>query len=57
MIEVYEKKKVPETCETCLYWMGWYCGHADRENDWFRFRLFGYCPSFWLDQHRFTRAR
>ena len=56
MIEVYEKKKVPETCETCLYWMGWYCGHADRENDWFRFRLFGYCPSFWLDQHRFTRA-
>lgn len=42
MIEVYEKKKIPENCSTCLYGpnaIGWNgkpvrsigCGHADRQ--------------------------
>lgn len=57
MIEVYETKKVPENCSTCLYNMGFGCGHADRKNDWIKYAFLGYgCPSYWLDQHRYTRA-
>lgn len=66
MIEVYEKKKVPQNCATCLYGpnaiayngkpigrMG--CGHADRKGDWMKYGLFGGCPSYWLDQNRFSQ--
>lgn len=57
MIEVYEKKKIPENCSTCLYAIGLGCGHSDRRDDWFKYAFFGYsCPSYWTDQHRFTRA-
>lgn len=54
MIEVYEKKKIPENCSTCLYGGGFGCGHADRQDDWLKYAVLGYgCPSYWTDQHRF----
>lgn len=67
MAIVYEKKRIPEDCSSCLYGpnaldssghpigrMG--CAHADRRNDYMRFMLFGgHCPSFWLDQNRYER--
>lgn len=31
MKEVYETKKVPENCSTCLYGRGIGCGCADRQ--------------------------
>jgi hypothetical protein len=34
------------------------CAHADRQNDWMYRRLMGLpCPSYWLDQNRFRRAK
>ena len=68
MIQVYERKWVPENCKTCLYGpcaVGWDgkpvnrrgCAHADRQWDWMQYMLgvIGPCPSFWLDQNRFER--
>lgn len=54
-MEVFEKKQVPENCSTCLYGrcLGAGCDHADRQGDWFKYAIFGGCPSYWLDQHRF----
>ena len=58
MIEVYETKKIPENCSTCLYGRGLGCGHADRQKDWVNYALRGYgCPSYWLDQNRFRRVQ
>lgn len=67
MIEVIERKRVPENCSTCLYgpnargYNGQFvrfagCGHADRKDDW-PIYAFGirHCPSYWLDQNRFER--
>lgn len=56
MIEVYEKKKVPEDCSTCLYGRSYGCAHADRQKDWPLYRMGRICPSFWLDQNRFQRV-
>ena len=69
MIQVTERKIVPENCYTCLYGpnaIGWDgkpigrlgCGHADRKEDWMLYGmgLKGPCPSFWLDQNRFERV-
>ena len=57
MIEVFEKKQVPENCSTCLYGRGVYCAHADRQKDFLHYMLTGEnCPSYWLDQHRFVRS-
>lgn len=58
MAWVYEKKQIPENCSTCLYGHGGSggCAHADRQADWLKYALFGGCPSYWLDQHRFTRV-
>lgn len=60
MIEVYEKKRIPENCSTCLYQSCTYgrlCGNANVDNAAaFRYSLLGNCPHYWLDQHRFTRA-
>ena len=57
MIEVYEKKRIPEDCSTCLYRGEFGCAHADRKEDWLQYRLYGkVCPSYWLDQNRFERA-
>lgn len=60
MIEVYEKKKVPENCSTCLYQsctLDRLCGNANVANgDAIRYAISGHCPYYWLDQHRFTRA-
>lgn len=67
---VYESKRVPCNCSTCLYGpnaldyngkpvnrMG--CAHADRQQDYMFYMMFGaargVCPSFWLDQHRFVQ--
>ena len=30
MIEVYETKKIPENCSTCLYGGGFGCGNSNR---------------------------
>lgn len=67
---VYEKKRIPENCSTCLYgpnargYDGKFvrvigCGHADRQGDWslYSFGLKQHCPSYWLDQNRFERSR
>lgn len=54
MIEVYETKKIPENCSTCLYGGGLGCGNANRQKDWFRYMWLGYgCPSYWLDHNRY----
>ena len=68
MIEVIERKCIPENCSTCLYGpnaIGWNgkpvriigCGHADRQGDWMLYSmgLKTHCPSFWLDPARFQR--
>lgn len=59
MIEVYEMKKVPENCSTCLYKSRVFpvgCAHAGRKDDWAKYAMLGYgCPSYWLDQNRFQR--
>ncbi len=70
MIQVTERKIVPENCTTCLYELkavGWDgkpigrigCAHADRQGDWMLYMmgLRGLCPSFWLDQNRFDRVK
>lgn len=58
MIEVYETKKIPENCSTCLYGKGFGCAHADRQKDWMNYALLGCrCPSYWLDQNRFRRVQ
>ncbi len=70
MIQVIERKNVPENCSTCLYGpnsLGWdgkpsriaCCGHADRQGDWMLYMmgLKANCPSYWLDQNRFERVR
>lgn len=61
MIEVYETKKIPENCSTCLYKSSitpFGCAHADRQNDWFKYAMLGYgCPSYWMDPNRFQRVR
>ena len=68
VVTVYERKKVPENCSTCLYgpnaisydgkqtrMMG--CGHAGRQGDWMCYAMgLRKCPSYWLDQNRFQRA-
>lgn len=57
MINVYETRKVPENCSTCLYGRGIGCAHADHQDDWIRYAILDCgCPSYWLDQHRFVRA-
>lgn len=59
-VEVVVTKSVPKNCSTCLYArLGGYCGcgHADRQRDWLHYAAFGGCPSWWLDQNRFERAR
>lgn len=67
--DVQERKRIPENCSTCLYGpnaldydgkpinrLG--CGHADRQHDFTFYMMFGAargrCPSFWLDQNRYT---
>lgn len=67
---VYEKKRIPENCATCLYGpnaldynghpvgrMG--CAHAGRQKDFMFYMMFGAargrCPSYWLDQNRYER--
>ena len=56
-IEVYETKKIPENCSTCLYGRGLGCGHADRQKDWLYYGLLGYgCPSYYLDHNRYRRV-
>ena len=70
MIQVYERKFIPENCSTCLYGpnaIGWNgepvgrigCSHADRQKDWmlYSYGLKGICPSFWIDQNRFDLRR
>ena len=53
-MKVYEIKEVPRNCSTCLYGTGFGCAHADRKKDFLQIALMGkYCPSYWLDQHRF----
>lgn len=59
-IEVKITKHVPRNCSTCLYVSrnglpG--CDHYDRSNDWLIYAIFENCPSYWLDQTRFERAR
>ena len=60
MIEIYEKKKIPENCSTCLYQtctIGRFYGNANVSNgDAFRYYILGKCPYYWLDHNRFTRA-
>lgn len=59
MIEVYEIKKVPKNCSSCLYGVGINCYHSDRKHDWMKYatqtvhQIDSACPSFWLDRHRF----
>lgn len=59
-VEVVVTKSVPRNCSTCLYrpsngLPG--CAHADRRTDWLIYSIFENCPSWWLDQTRFKRAR
>ena len=56
MLEVYETKKIPENCSTCLYGGCFGCGNANRKNDWYRYMMLGGCPSYWLNQHKYVRA-
>lgn len=65
---VYEKKRIPETCATCLYGpnalrydgspvgrMG--CGNANRREDYLRYFMFGVrCPSYYLDHNRYKEV-
>ena len=57
MIEVYETKKIPENCSTCLYGRSLGCGNVNRQHDWLHYALIGgACPSYWLDHNRFRRV-
>ena len=61
MIEVYETKKIPENCSTCLYQsttFGRLCGNANVTNEMaIRYGLFGIkCPYYWLNQHKYRRV-
>lgn len=61
MIEVYETKKIPENCSTCLYQsstLGRLCGNANVNNEKaFRYSLLGGCPYYWLNQHKYRRVK
>ena len=50
MIEVYETKKIPENCSTCLYGGGFGCGNSNRQKDWFRYMWLGYLEPY-ADNH------
>ncbi len=61
MIEVYETKKIPENCSTCLYLsntLGRLCGNANVKNEMaIRYSLLGQkCPYYWLNQHKYKRV-
>lgn len=57
MIEVFEKKYVPEDCSTCLYGCEFGCENANMQSGWLAYRIMGIrCPHYWLDQHRFERV-
>ena len=60
MIEVYETKKVPENCSTCLYQsenLFMICGNANVSKETaFRYALFGGCPYYWLNQHKYRKV-
>lgn len=57
---VYEKKQVPENCSTRLYLSDnpfRICGRCGvTQEQAFRYSLFGGCPYYWLNQHKYTRA-
>lgn len=61
-MEVYEKKKIPKSCATCLYFTGTCCAHADRKGDWVRRAMFSAltgntdCPSWYLDHRRYVEV-
>lgn len=57
MIEVFEKKHVPENCSTRLHGREFGCAHADMKSRWLAHRIIGIgCSHYWLDQHRFERV-
>ena len=52
---IYEIKKIPENCSTCLYGRGLGCSNANVKENWLSY-IWGLrkCPHYWLDQNRFT---
>lgn len=65
---VSKRVNIPEDCTTCLYgpnsldWRGQPvnrcgCAHSGHQTDYIYRRLTGFCPDWWLDQHRFTEVR
>lgn len=57
-IEVYEKKKIPRDCSTCLYksYDGFHCGNANNHGKPMVLVNGGRaCGWYWLNQNKYER--